>query len=192
MPPKLTAAERAQFRAEAKNAAASEIRSKKRHSVNAATTTPPAVVIPPPPQNESLSPAKVKGKETAMAIVDPPATRSKRPRGAVLPGISIQEPSVHSAPPSPKKLKATSDWSLQSASQDLISLEEMKGVDLSLPAEASAFHRKPWAMTLDILQRLPTPTDRATFQSLEVTENIDNTMRNLFLVIHITHTFSFS
>ena len=81
---------------------------------------------------------------------------------------------------------------LQSASQDLISPEEMKGVDLSLPAEASAFHRKPWAMTLDILQRLPTPTDRATFQSLEVTENIDNTMRNLFLVIHTIHTFSLS
>ena len=65
----------------------------------------------------------------------------------------------------------------------------MKDIDLSLPAEASAFHRKPWAMTLEILQRLPTPTDRATFQSLEVTENIDNTMRNLFLVIHMIRTF---
>ena len=193
MPPKLTAAERAQFRAEAKNAAASEIRSKKRHSVNAAAVTPPTVTVPPPlPQSENLSPAKAKGKETTIVVADPPATRSKRPRGAGLLGIVIQEPSVHSAPPSPKKFKAASDWSLQSASQDLISPEEMKGVDLSLPAEASAFHRKPWAMTLDILQRLPTPTDRATFQSLEVTENIDNTMRNLFLVIHITHTFSFS
>ena len=67
----------------------------------------------------------------------------------------------------------------------------MKGIDLSLPAEASAFHRKPWAITLEILQRLPTPTDKATFQSLEVTENIDNTMRNLFLVIIITHTTLF-
>ena len=154
---------------------------------------PPTVIVPPPlPQSENLSPAKAKGKETAIAVADPPATRSKRLRGAGLPRIVIQEPSVHSAPPSPKKFKAASDWSLQSASQDLISPEEMKGVDLSLPAEASAFHRKPWAMTLDIQQRLPTPTDRATFQSLEVTENIDNTMRNLLLVIHITHIFSFS
>ena len=48
MPPKLTAAERAQFRAEAKNAAASEIRSKKRHSMNAAATTS-AVIVPSPP-----------------------------------------------------------------------------------------------------------------------------------------------
>ena len=169
MPSKLTAAERGQFRAEAKNAAASEIRSKKRHSVNAAAVTPPTVTVPPSlPQSENLSPVKAKGKETAIAVADPPATRSKRPRGTGPPGIVIQEPSVHSAPPSPKKLKAASDWSLQSASQDLISPEELKGVDLSLPAEASAFHRKPWAMTLDILQRLPTPTDRATFQSLEV------------------------
>ena len=74
---------------------------------------------------------------------------------------------------------------MKSASQDLISTEEMKGIDLSLPAEASAFHRKPWAITLEILQKLPSPTDKATFQSLEVSENIDNTMRNLFLVINI-------
>ena len=60
MPPKLTAAERAQFRAEAKNAAASEIRSKKRHSVNAAAVTPPTVIVPPPlPQSENLSPVKI-------------------------------------------------------------------------------------------------------------------------------------
>ena len=188
MPPKLTAAERAQFRDEAKNAAASEIRSKKRHSMNAATVTPPVVIVPsPPPQTENPNPAKVKGKETAVVVTDPPATRSKRPRGAILPGITIQEPSTNSAPPSPKKFKASSDkdWSLKSASQDLISAEEMKGIDLSLPAEASAFHRKPWAITLEILQRLPTPTDKATFQSLKVSENIGNTMRNLFLVINI-------
>ena len=188
MLPKISAAERAQFKAQAKNVAAAEIRSKKRHSMNAATTTP-ATTIPPPPQTENPIPVKMKGKETAVVLANPPATRSKRTRGLVLPGISIQEPSTNSAPPSPKKFKATSDkdWSLKSASQDLISAEEMKGIDLSLPAEASAFHRKPWAMTLDILQRLPIPTDRATFQSLEVTENIDNTMRNLFLVITITH-----
>ena len=78
---------------------------------------------------------------------------------------------------------------MKSASQDLISTEEMKGIDLSLPAEASAFHRKPWAITLEILQRLPTPTDKATFQSLEVSENIDNTMRNLFLVININSKY---
>ena len=187
MPPKLTAAERAQFRAEAKSAAASEIRSKKRHSMNAAATTPAVIAPSPPPQTENPNPAKVKGKETTVVVTDPPATRSKRPRGAVLPGITIQEPSANSAPPSPTKFKASSDkdWSLKSASQDLISAEEMKGIDLSLPAEASAFHRKPWAITLEILQRLPTPTDKATFQSLEVSENIDNTMRNLFLVINI-------
>ena len=45
MPPKLTAAERAQFRADAKNAAASEIRSKKRHSMNVATTTPASLFL---------------------------------------------------------------------------------------------------------------------------------------------------
>ena len=191
MPPKLSAAERAQFKAEAKSAAA-EIRSKNRHSMNAATTTPitigpTATTIPPPPQTENPIPAKVKGKETAVVVVDPPATRSKRAKGLGLPGITIQEPSTNSAPPSPKKFKATSDkdWSLKSASQDLISPEELKGIDLSLPAEASAFHRKPWAATSDILHRLPTPTDRATFQSLDVTENIDNTIRNLFLVIDI-------
>ena len=191
MPPKLTAAERAQFRAEAKNAAASEIRSKKRHSMNAATTTPAVVIPPPPPQTENPNPAKVKGKETAVVVTDPPATRSKRPRGAILPGITIQEPSTNYAPSSPKKFKASSDkdWSLKSASQDLISTEEMKGIDLSLLAEASAFHRKPWAITLEILQRLPTPTDKATFQSLEVSENIDNTMRNLFLVININSKY---
>ena len=81
MPPKLTAAERAQFRAEAKNAADSEIRSKKRHSMNAATTTPAVIIPPPPPQTENPNPAKVKGKETAVIVTDPPATRSKRPRG---------------------------------------------------------------------------------------------------------------
>ena len=97
MPPKLTAAERAQFRAEAKNAAASEIRSKKRHSMNAATTTPAVIIPPPPPQTENPNPAKVKGKETVVVVTDPPATRSKRPRGAVLPGITIQEPSTNSA-----------------------------------------------------------------------------------------------
>ena len=189
MPPKLSAAERAQFKAEAKSAAAAEIRSKKRHSMNAAVTTPattiPATTIPSPPQTENPIPTKVKGKETAVVVADPPATRSKRAKG--LPGITIQEPSTNSAPPSPKKFKATSDkdWSLKSASQDLISPEELKGIDLSLPADASAFHRKPWAATLDILHRLPTPTDRATFQSLDVTENIDNTIRNLFLVINI-------
>ena len=61
-PPKLSAAERAQFKAEAKSAAAAEIRSKKRHSMNAATTTPattiPATTIPPPPQIENPIPAK--------------------------------------------------------------------------------------------------------------------------------------
>ena len=81
MPPKLTAAERAQFRAEAKNAAASEIRSKKRHSMNAAATTPAVIAPPPPPQTENPNPAKAKGKETAVVVADPPATRSKRPRG---------------------------------------------------------------------------------------------------------------
>ena len=143
MPPKLSAAERAQFKAEAKSAAAAEIRSKKRHFMNAATTTP-ATTIPPPPQTENPIPAKVKGKETAVVVADPPATRSKRARGLGLPGITIQEPSTNSAPPSPKKFKATSDkdWSLKSASQDLISPEELKGIDLSLPAEASAFHRQ--------------------------------------------------
>ena len=153
--------------------------------MNAATTTPADIIPAPPPQTENPSPAKVKGKETAVVVAGPPTTRSKRPRGAVLPGITIQEPSTNSAPPSPKKFKATSDkdWGLKSASQDLISPEELKGIDLSLPAEASAFHRKPWAATLDILQRLPTPTDRATFQSLDVIENIDNTIRNLFLVV---------
>ena len=49
MPPKLSAAERAQFKAEAKNAAASEIRSKKRHSMNVAVTIPAAII--PPPSN---------------------------------------------------------------------------------------------------------------------------------------------
>ena len=190
MPPKLSAAEGAQFKAEAKSAAAAEIRSKKRHSMNAATTTP-ATTIPPPPQTENPIPVKMKGKETAVVLANPPATRSKRPRGAILSGITIQEPSTNSAPSSPKKFKASSDkdWSLKSASQDLISTEEMKGIDLSLPAEASAFHRKPWAITLEILQRLPTPTDKATFQSLEVSENIDNTMRNLFLVININSKY---
>ena len=146
MPPKLSAAERAQFKAEAKNAAASEIRSKKRHSMNDAATIPtPTAPVPPPPQTENPVPAKGKGKETAVVIVDPPATRSERARGSALPGITIQEPSTNSAPPLPKKFKATSDkdWSLKSVSQDLISPEELKGIDLSLPAEASAFHRKP-------------------------------------------------
>ena len=115
MSPKLTAAERAQFRAEAKNAAASEIRSKKRHSMNAAATTPAVITPPPPPQTENPNPAKMKGKETAVVVADPPATRSKRGRGLGLPGITIQEPSTNSAPPSPKKFKATSDkdWSLK-------------------------------------------------------------------------------
>ena len=127
MPPKLSAAERAQFKAEAKSAAAAEIRSKKRHSMNAAVTTPattiPATTIPSPPQTENPIPTKVKGKETAVVVADPPATRSKRAKGLGLPGITIQEPSTNSAPPSPKKFKATSDkdWSLKSASQDLIS-----------------------------------------------------------------------
>ena len=127
MHPKLSAAERAQFKAEAKRAAAAEIRSKKRHSMNAATTTPattsPATTIPPPPQTENPIPAKVKGKEKVVVVADPPATRSKRARGSGLPGITIQEPSTNSAPPSPKKFKASSDkdWSLKSASQDLIS-----------------------------------------------------------------------
>ena len=101
----------------------------------------------PPPQTENLVQAKGKGKETAVVVADPPATRSKRTRGSVLPGISIQEPSTNSAPPSPKKFKAASskDWSLKSTSEghDLISREELKGIDLSLPAEASGFHRKP-------------------------------------------------
>ena len=66
MLPKLSAGERAQFKAQAKNAAASEIRSKKRHSMNAATATPAVVILPPPPQTENPSPAKVKGKETAV------------------------------------------------------------------------------------------------------------------------------
>ena len=89
MPPKLSAAERSQFKAEAKSAAATEIRSKKRHSMNAATATPADIIPSPPPQTENPSPAKVKGKETAVVVAGPPATRSKRPRGAVLPGISI-------------------------------------------------------------------------------------------------------
>ena len=121
--------------------------------MNAATTTPAVIIPPPHPQTENPNPAQVKGKETVVAVTDPPATRSKRARGSGLPGITIQEPSTNSAPPSPKKFKATSDkdWGLKSASQDLISPEELKGIDLSLPAEASAFHRKPWAATLDLL-----------------------------------------
>ena len=66
MPPKWSAAERAEFKVEAKNAAASEIRSKKRHSMNAATATPAVIIPPPTPQTENPSPAKVKGKETAV------------------------------------------------------------------------------------------------------------------------------
>ena len=58
MPPKLSAAERAQFKAEAKSAAAAEIRSKKRHSMNAAATTPattiPATTIPSPLRRKIL------------------------------------------------------------------------------------------------------------------------------------------
>ena len=75
MPPKLSAAERAQFKAEAKSTAAAEIRSKKRHSMHAAATTPattsPATTIPPLPQTENPIPTKVKGKETAIVVADP-------------------------------------------------------------------------------------------------------------------------
>ena len=57
--------------------------------MNASATTP-AATIPPPPQTENPIPAKGKGKETAVVIVDPPATRSKRARGSAFPGTIDQ------------------------------------------------------------------------------------------------------
>ena len=71
IPSKLSAAERAQFKVEAKSAAAAEIRSKKRHSMNAAATIPAVIAPPPPPQTENLNPTKAKGKETESRAINP-------------------------------------------------------------------------------------------------------------------------
>ena len=68
MPPKLSAAERAQFKAEAKSAVAAEIRSKKRHSMNAVATIPaPTAPIPPLLKLKTLFQPKEKAKRRLLS-----------------------------------------------------------------------------------------------------------------------------
>ena len=169
--PKLSVADRVRMRTKAKEAQASEARNKKKHSSDLPSETPAL----------SNSPMD-KGKEVA-----PPAVPSKSPTAKNKKrGTSIQELSTSPQSPSSKRLKTSSDKSFSFKSfplnHDLATAAEHGGVSFSLPAEASALKKQAWSIILPELCKLPTPIDRATFQSLPVKDNFESTMRHIFTV----------